>query len=151
MGRETRQITKFFRNTQVEVFYPTNNRLGKLLQYDTSETKNKYDSSGIYQLRCPSCDKKYIGQTGRPFHIRFREHQHDYRYMCKKSKFAHHLLGEGHDFGPMGNKGRLMDTLEKFYIYERTCKGSQINDKLTIQRNPIFETVVRHFQHKGNH
>ena len=72
----------------------------------------------------------------------------------------HGAWNHGHDFGPMENimdvvqytnKGRLMDTLEKFYIYELTCKGSQINDKLTIQRNPIFETVVRHFQHKGNH
>jgi len=135
----------------VEVSYITNNRLEKLLQYNAKGAKSKYDRSGIYQLSCPSCDKKYIGQTGRLFHVRFREHQHDYRYMCKKSKFAQHLLDEGHDFGPMenvmdivqyANKGRMMDTLEKFHIYELTCRGSQINDKLTIQRNPIFETVV---------
>jgi len=160
VGRETRQITKFFRNTQVEVFYTTNNRLDKLLQSNTSGTKNKYDRSGIYQLKCPSCDKKYVGQTGRPFHVRFREHQHDFRYMCRKSKFAQHLLDEGHDFSPMedimdviqyANRGKLMDTIERFHIYELTSKGSQINDKLTIQRNPIFETVVWHLQHKGNH
>ena len=71
--------------------------------------------------------------------------------MCKKSKIAKHFLKERYDFGPMenimyvvqyANKGRLMDTLEKFYIYKLTCKAPQINDKLTIQRNPIFETVV---------
>ena len=82
------------------------------------------------------------------------------RHMCRKSKFAQHLLDEGHDFGPMenvmdivqyANKGRMMDTLEKFYIYELTCRGSQINDQLTIQRNPIFETTVRHSQHKRDH
>ena len=70
------------------------------------------------------------------------------------------MLDEGHDFGPMedimdviqyANKGKLMDTIERFHIYELTSKGSQINDRLTIQRNPIFETVVRHLQHKGNH
>jgi hypothetical protein len=80
--------------------------------------------------------------------------------MCRKSKFARHLLDEGHDFGPMenimdivqyANKGRMMDTLEKFYIYELTCRGSHINDQLTIQRNPIFETLVRHSQHKRDH
>ena len=69
------------------------------------------------------------------------------------------MLDEGHDFGPMedimdviqyANKGKFMDTIEIFHIYELTSKGSQINDKLTIQRNPIFETVV-HLQHKDNH
>ena len=135
------------------MFYTTNNRLDKLLQSNTSGTKNKYDRSGIYQLRCPSCDKKYVGQTGSPFHVRFREHQHDFRYMCRKSKFAQHLPDEGHDFGPMevimdviqyANKGKLMDTIERFHIYELTSKGSQINDKLTIQRNPIFDLELRH-------
>ena len=79
--------------------------------------------------------------------------------MCRKLKFAQHVLHEGHDFGSMediidviqyATKGKLMDTIERFHIYELTSKGSQINDKLTIQRNPIFETVV-HLQHKDNH
>ena len=137
-----------FWNTQVEVFYTTNNRLGKLLQYDTSGTKKKYERSGIYHLRCPSCVQKYIGQTGRPFHVRFREYLHDYRYMCKKSKFAQHLLQEGHEFGPFeiimdvvqyANKGRLMDTKEKFYIYELSCKGPQINDNLLYKETPSLK------------
>ena len=79
--------------------------------------------------------------------------------MCRKSGFAQHLLDEGHTFGPMENimdvvhyakKGRMMDTLEKFHIYEVTQRDIQINDKSTIQRNPIFDTLVRHHQHRGN-
>ena len=147
-----------FRNTQVEVFYTTNNRLGKLLQYDTSGTKKKYERSGIYHLRCPSCVQKYIGQTGRPFHVRILEHLHDYRYMCKKSKFAQHLLHEGNDFGPLenimdivqyANKGRLMDTKEKFYIYDLTCKGSQINDNLLYKETPYLKPSYEISSTKG--
>jgi hypothetical protein len=160
IGRETRHVTKLFRNTQVEVTYTTNSRTENLLHYNVTGETNKYEKSGIYQLSCPMCDKKYIGQTGRPFHVRFREHQHDYSYMCKKSKFAQHLLDEGHKFGPMesimdviqyAKKGRMMDALERFHIYALTHRGTQINDKLTIQKNPIFETLVRHLQHRGNH
>jgi len=152
------RITKLFRNTEVKVAYTTNNNLGRLLRYNTTGTKNKYEKSGIYQLSCPTCNRKYIGQTGRSFHVRFREHQHDYKYICRKSRFAH-LLDEGHTFGPMENiihtvhyakKGRMMDALEKFHIYEVTQRGIQINDKSTIQRNPIFDTLVRHHQHRGN-
>jgi hypothetical protein len=90
-GRETRLVTKLFRSTQVKVAYTTNNNLEKLLRYNVTGATNKYDKSGIYQLSCPTCDRKYIGQTGRPFHVRFREHQHDYKYMSRKSKFAQHL------------------------------------------------------------
>ena len=152
-------MTKLFRNTQVKIAYTTNNSLEKLLHYVTGET-NKYEKSGIYQLSCPTRDKKYIGQTGRPFHVRFREHQHDYRYMRRKSKFAQHLLDEGHKFGPMeiimdiiqyAKKGKMMDALERSHIYELTHRVTQINDKLTVQKNPILETLVRHLQHRGNH
>jgi hypothetical protein len=39
-------------------------------------------------------------------------------------------------------KGRMMDTLEKFYIFQETKLNNQINDKLTVKPNIIFETVV---------
>ena len=46
-------------------------------------------------------------------------------------------------------KGKMMDALERFHIYEVTQRGIQIN-KLTVQCNPIFDTLVRHHQHRGN-
>jgi len=102
----------------------------------------------VYQFIFPTCLKKYIGQTDRPFHIRFREHYKDYKYANNKSKFAQHILEEGHSFGPINEimdtlqaakKGRMLDTLKRFYIYRETHFGNQINDKLTVQSNPIFE------------
>ena len=44
-------------------------------------------------------------------------------------------------------KGRMMDALEKFHIYNITRKGVQINDRLTIHCNPIFDAVLRNRQH----
>jgi hypothetical protein len=40
------------------------------------------------------------------------------------------------------NKGKMMDTLEKFYIYREKEANNQINDKLTVQNKAIFETIV---------
>ena len=45
----------------------------------------------------------------------------------------------------------MLDTLERFYIYEATDKGIQINDKLTVQKNPIFETLVQYRTHREHH
>jgi len=113
---------------------------------------------GVYQLKCPTCHKKYIGQTGRLFNVRFREHYNDYKYANNKFKFAQHVIDEGHAFGPINvimdtihiaKKGRILDTLERFCIYMETQSGNQINDKPTVQKNPIFEALLQHTSHRG--
>jgi len=42
----------------------------------------------------------------------------------------------------VGEKGKGKDTLEKFYIYRETKNRNQINDRLTVQSNLIFRTIV---------
>jgi hypothetical protein len=46
-------------------------------------------------------------------------------------------------------KGRMMDTLERFYIFRETKINNQINDKPTIKPNIIFETIVQKDPHRG--
>jgi len=157
-GREARAVTKVFRNTRIKVTYSTNNTLEKLLTKKHHPLRDKYNNSGIYQLTCPTCSKKYTGQTGRSFRTRFKEHLRDFRHANGKSSFAQHLLDNGHDAGPIEDimstlhitsKGRLMDTIEKYYIFRETKLDNQINDKLAVRPNVIFETVVQKDPHRG--
>jgi hypothetical protein len=46
-------------------------------------------------------------------------------------------------------KDRLMDTMERFYIFRETKINNQKNDKLTIKPNIIFETTVQEDPHRG--
>ncbi len=87
-------------------------------------TSDKLKKSGIYQLKCNDCNKKYTGQTDRPFYIRFQEHFRDFKYGSWNS-IAQHLIENKHAIGPMDGimnivhiikKGKMMDTLEKFHI-----------------------------------
>jgi len=48
-------------------------------------------------------------------------------------------------------KARMLDTLEKFYIYRETKHGNQINEKLTWQPNPISEALLQHPPHSQLH
>jgi hypothetical protein len=105
---------------------------------------------------------KYIRQTGRSFRLRFSEHfrdYKDYKYANNESKFAQHLLENNHSIGPIDNimevlystnKGKLIDTIERFHIYKETCKNNQINDKNTAKPNIIFETIVRENANKAH-
>ena len=47
------------------------------------------------------------------------------------------------------SKGRMMDTLQKFYIFRETKLNNQINDKLTVIPNVIFDTIIRNDPHRG--
>jgi hypothetical protein len=149
--KETKFITKLFKDSPIKVTFTTNNTIQKLLSSRPQPLQKQYDNSGIYQLTCPDFHMKYVGQTGRSFKIRFAEHFRDYKYNTNKSKFAQHLLDNKHYIGPIDdimkilyrtNKGKLMDTMERYHIYKETQLNNHINDKNTIKPNIIFETLV---------
>jgi hypothetical protein len=117
-----------------------------------SRSHNKYDRSGVYQLTCPDCSMKYIGQTDRPFSVRYKEHYREYTHDNPKSKFSEHLLQAHHSIGPMHTimeplyyttKWRLLNTIEKFHIYRETQLDNQLNYRHTVQTNAIFDTLTR--------
>jgi hypothetical protein len=47
------------------------------------------------------------------------------------------------------DKCRMMDTLERFYIFRETKMNNQTNDKLTVKPSIIFETIVQEDPHRG--
>ena len=47
------------------------------------------------------------------------------------------------------NKGRMMNTLERYYIFRKTELSNQINEKLTVMPNIIFQTIVHKDPHRG--
>ena len=77
------------------------NTIGKLLINNRNINPNKFNKNGISQLTCQYGNRKYIGQRGRPFHIRFQEDFHEYKHGNGKSKFAQHLLDNKHSIGTM--------------------------------------------------
>jgi hypothetical protein len=115
--------------------------------------------SGIYKLTCPDCNKAYIGQTGRPFAVRSREHFRDYTHAHNKPNFAQHLLHHHHSIGPMNTimdtlhitaKGRMMNTIERFHIYKETLMNNQINDKHTVKPNITFDIITQNNPDRGH-
>jgi hypothetical protein len=74
VGKETRFITKLFKNTDEKIAFTTDNTTEKCLAIKQETPQNTHDRSGIYQLTCPQCKMKYTGQTGKPLKVRFQEH-----------------------------------------------------------------------------
>jgi hypothetical protein len=154
VGNVVRSITKLFNNTNLRITYRTNNTIQKHLQLTTHDT-DIYQRSGIYELKCNTCPLKYIGQTGRSFRTRHKEHIHAIRTNTTNSKYAQHILDTGHEYGNIKDtlnilhiqkKGPLMNTLEQYQIYKLSINNLQINDTHTNTYNPIFKLITTHFE-----
>jgi hypothetical protein len=75
------------------------------------------------------CPLKYIGQTGRTFHTRCKEHTHAIRSNNGNSGYSYHIPNTGHTYGIITdtmdvikkeNKGTHLNTLEKYHTYTYT-------------------------------
>jgi hypothetical protein len=71
---------------------------------------------------------------------------------------AQHLLDNGHSIGPIEDimetihftkRGQIMDTLERFHIFREAQIENQINNRLTVRLNIIFDVIVRNDPHRG--
>ena len=115
-------------------------------------TPDKYTRSGAYKLTCPDCDKAYIGQTGRGFNERYKEHKHAFRTNSHTSNYAKHILEQLHTFGPIDQtmqilqhreKGTHLNTIERFFIYAEFSKNHHLNDEQSISPNKIFDAMLK--------
>jgi hypothetical protein len=113
-------------------------------------TTDKFSKSGVYKLTCPDCHKAYVGQTGRQFSIRYREHQRSFHDKTDTSRYAKHLNEKGHSFGPVKDimerlqfqrKGIHLNTVERFYIHKESITN-HFNDPQTLAPNPIFDILT---------
>jgi hypothetical protein len=97
--------------------------MGKIL-IKNSPRNNKYDNAGVYKLNCTECEQYYIGQTGRNFKTRYKEHIRHIKIKRDSTGCAEHILNAGHSCVPMEdtmeiikviNKGSTSDIIERYH------------------------------------
>ena len=82
--------------------------------------------TGVYKFKCSICPNFYIGQTGRSFQIRYKEHINALTKQDTNSNFADNLLITGHTYNIEHNmeilhtlpKSHKLNTREQFEIYK---------------------------------
>ena len=90
------QFKPLLRSINKNMIFKYNEKLANKL------TKNKLSSkpleSGVYKIDCRECNKIYIGESGRSFHIRMKEHKHDIVINKPMSAVSSHVHETGHGF-----------------------------------------------------
>jgi len=153
IGKETTFITNLLKRTDLKTALRTNNSIQDILMHKKQPPNkaDKYSQSGVYKLICPDCNKAYVGQTGRNFLAKFKEHRAAFRTNSQSSNFAKHLIEHTHSFDPIQNtmqilqrqnKGAYLNTIERCYIYAEFTKNHHLNDEHTISLKKTFETLL---------
>jgi hypothetical protein len=116
------------------------------------EHRNKYNSPGVYKLKCKDSHLQYIGQTGRSFITRYKENIRAIRYNKESSGYAQHILNTDHSYGNIEDtmdiikierKGKHLDTLETFHIFCSFKRNKYFNGNNIDTNDPIFNTIYK--------
>ena len=133
-GPPVHKITNLFRKTVLKIaFRPTNT----IFQHMTQKPKNN-NPSGIYQLKCNTCNRAYVGQSGRAISLIHKEHLRYIRNNNPISAYAIHILHNRHQFGPADetlkllkpwNKGTKTNCWEALYTNIHYKQGLLISER----------------------
>lgn len=157
-------LSNVLRKRNINVAFSTSNNTFALLKSHNRQRTPLVDKSGVYKLSCGSCDKFYIGQTGRSFKIRFKEHlPKKHGSTAATSNYARHLSEEKHEYANFETncrplhiceKGPYMNTLEEYEIYKayKLDPDNTLNDKLCFNTNALYDLCMEaekeHLSHK---
>jgi hypothetical protein len=106
-------------------------------------------------MKCMDCPLQYMGQTGRTFETRYKEHIQAIRNNNGNSGFSNHVLNTGHAYGGITDtmkvikiekEGNHLSTLEKYHIYKMSKYGLHMNNTYNL----IFE-VMQEFNTRQQH
>ena len=115
-----RRVTNLFQQTRLKIALRGTNTIQQLASKQT-----RGDPSGVYKLKCSTCNKVYVGQSGRTIGVRFKEYIRYIRSNNSTSACATHILENRHEYGTKQNtlqllkacqNGKHMDCWEALYM-----------------------------------
>ena len=155
-----RKITNLFKNTNIGIAFRAQTINKQLMQTISQNQISDYEKSGIYEIRCNTCHKAYVGQTSRDLKARFREHTRYIKNNDPRSAYALHILNCRHEYGNMENTMTLLKSIntpnlllpyEQMHIQALHLNNELIPEQQPNEPNPMFQiayaNTTRHNYH----
>jgi len=146
-GPAMRRITNLFKDSTIKIAFKTTNSINKQLPKCPYNIQNP---SGIYELKCNTFNKIYVGQPGSAIDIRYKEHIRYVRTNNPQSAYATHILQNRHEYGPRNDtlqllkactKGTHMNRCEAMYIQKFHREGILIAEQQVYELNPLYDCI----------
>ena len=94
-------IDPYLSKTNICIAHTPGRRMGDILKHKKSKYVNK--DSVVYEIPCSSCNKSYIGESGKGYSTRLKQHKADVRHHRTSNAIVMHIDEKGHL--PNWNKG----------------------------------------------
>ena len=143
LGLASDRVSSVLKKENINIAFKTNNTIGKFLKNNKDKT-DKTKKCGVYKLDCGSCPNSYVGQTGRTFGKRIKEHKRDFQYKKHNSAYSSHLIENNHNFNDnfsvlhIENKSKKLSLLESLEINKLKKSGNILNDQLETNNSPLL-------------
>ena len=105
------------------------------------------EKSGVYQINCSECEKKYIGSSKRKIQTRFKEHLNPKN--IDRSAVASHIFETNHkisidDLSLLHEvrDNRKLEIVETYYI-QNTCNTQLLNNDNGPIKSVLFQVKRR--------
>ena len=139
----SQNIKNIFVKNNIHTAFTNNNNMSRII-YNAKEKTDVDKKCGVYSLTCPECSSIYIGQTGRTFITRYKEHIKP----NSSSNFMQHLIETNHKLTPNHNikplhiceKSKKLNLLECLEINKinNTNSSNLLNDQIDINNSPLL-------------
>jgi len=140
--KHSKGIAKSFKkHANVNISFTSKCSLKSLLGNPKSKIED-LEKSGIYEIPCNDCPKKYIGQTKRKIKTRMKEHQlHLRNGRTENSAMAKHAVESDHSFTKINllkevNKEAHLDAYETIFIKKN--ETNLVNNEPGLFQNSPF-------------
>ena len=105
------KFTNLFKNTNLHIAFRTNNTIFYHLYHQSPH--NTLNACGIYRLQCKTCERSYVGQTGRSLAVRHREHIRYIKSNNPLTAYAIHILNNKYDYDNPEHNLQLLQACKK--------------------------------------
>lgn len=145
------RIGNILKKQGLQIGYRTDNTILTKLRTQTTQT-DKFNRSGIYELKCNTCQAVYIGQTCRNFKTRYSEHLRALKRHSSHSTFADHLVAHNHHPTKIETELKILKTShslyhkltieENYHIQKAIAEAKAVIDEYTtLCRGTFFKTL----------
>jgi len=152
-GKYTDRILKTFNKHNIKVGIRNKQPLIKQISNDKTETRNKNNQNGVYRLDCEHCDMTYIGETGRKFITRIKEHENSQKQKDDKSLFGKHSNDHKHINNNLTEKYKILtiqNNMKKRKLQEqleiiklKNAQRNLINSNTNFQSETLFQLITK--------
>ena len=135
-------VKKLAHNDKLKVAFKYNSTIRSLLVKNNSIVKN----SGVYSIPCNDCNLVYIGESGRDWNVRIREHKYAFRNNNMSNALFNHAFNNNHRIN--WEESKLIYNCDNFH--KRRIVESALIDKIDnfnlssgcFKLDPIMRALV---------